>query len=84
MAGAGIWVGLLDLDGSEPIHGVSGPLSDSHGMARVLIRAHHAPIGYVQLPAAPAESLTARATSLAESSAGLSCCGSMKNSINQL
>ena len=66
MAGAGIWVGLLDLDGSEPIHGVSGPLSDSHGMARVLIRVHHAPIGYVQLPAAPAESLTARAASLAE------------------
>jgi len=66
MAGAGIWVGLLDLDGSEPIHGVSGPLSDSHGMARVLIRVHHAPIGYVQLPAAPAENLTARAASLAE------------------
>jgi len=66
MAGAGIWVGLLDLDGSEPIHGVSGPLSDDHGMARVLIRVHHAPIGYVQLPAAPAETLTARAASLAE------------------
>jgi GT2 family glycosyltransferase len=66
MAGAGIWVGLLDLDGSEPIRGVSGPLSDEHGMARVLIRVHHAPIGYVQLPAAPAESLTARAASLAE------------------
>src|SRR5580700_8109505 len=66
MAGAGIWVGLLDLDGSEPVRGVSGPLSDEHGTARVLIRVHHAPIGYVQLPAAPAESLTARATSLAE------------------
>jgi GT2 family glycosyltransferase len=66
MAGAGIWVGLLDLDDSERIHGVSGPLGDEHGMARVLIRVHHAPIGYVQLPAAPAESLTARAASLAE------------------
>src|SRR4029077_5888167 len=30
------------------------------------IRLHHAPIGYVQLPVAPADSLTARATSLAE------------------
>ena len=66
MAEASIWVGLLDLDDSEPICGVSGPLSDRHGTARVLIRMHHAPIGYVQLPAAPAESLTARATSLAE------------------
>lgn len=66
MTGPGIWVGQLDLDDSEPIRGVSGPLSDSHGMARVLIRMHRAPIGYVQLPAAPAESLTARAASLAE------------------
>lgn len=66
MAGTGIWVGQLDLDDSEPVRGVSGPLSDGHGMARVLIRLHHAPIGYVQLPAAPAESLTARAASLAE------------------
>ena len=66
MAGAGIWVGLLDLDGSEPIRGVSGPLGDEHGMARVLIRVHHAPIGYVELPATPAQSLTARAVSLAE------------------
>jgi GT2 family glycosyltransferase len=66
MAGAGIWVGLLDLDDSEPVRGVSGPLSDEHGMARVLVRVHHAPIGYVQLPAAPAESLTARAAGLAE------------------
>jgi len=66
MAEASIWVGLLDLDDSRPVCGVSGPLSGRHGMARVLIRVHHAPIGYVQLPAAPAESLTARATSLAE------------------
>ena len=66
MTEASIWVGLLDLDNSEPICGVSGPLSGRHGMARVLIRMHHAPIGYVQLPAAPRESLTARATSLAE------------------
>ena len=66
MTGASIWVGQLDLDDSKPVRGVSGPLSDGHGMARVLIRMHHAPMGYVQLPAAPAESLTARATSLAE------------------
>jgi GT2 family glycosyltransferase len=66
MPGPAIWVGQLDLDDSEPIRGVSGPLGDEHGEARVLIRVHHAPIGYVQLPAAPAQSLTARAASLAE------------------
>jgi GT2 family glycosyltransferase len=63
---ASIWVGLLDLDDSESVRGVSGPLGDRHDMARVLVRMHHAPIGYVQLAVAPADSLTARATSLAE------------------
>jgi GT2 family glycosyltransferase len=66
MAEASIWVGLLDLDDSEPVCGVSGPLGDRYDMARVLVRMHHAPIGYVQLPVAPAGSLTARATRLAE------------------
>jgi GT2 family glycosyltransferase len=66
MTDASIWVGLLDLDDSEPVCDVSGPLGDRHDMARVLIRMHHAPIGYVQLPVASADSLTARATSLAE------------------
>ena len=66
MTEASIWVGLLDLDDSEPVRDVSGPLGDRHDMARVLIRMHQAPIGYVLLPVAPADSLTARATSLAE------------------
>ena len=42
------------LDGSEPVRDVSGPLGDRHGMARVMIRMHRAPVGYVELPAAPA------------------------------
>jgi GT2 family glycosyltransferase len=66
MTETSIWVGLLDLDDSQPVHGVSGPLSDQHGAARVMVRMHHAPMGYIQLPVAPAESLTARARSLAE------------------
>jgi GT2 family glycosyltransferase len=66
MTEASIWVGLLDLDDSGPVRGVSGQFGDRHDMARVLIRLHHAPIGYVQLPVTPADSLTARATSLAE------------------
>jgi GT2 family glycosyltransferase len=66
MTEASIWVGLLDLDDSEPVLDVSGPVGDRHDMARVLIRMHHAPMGNVELPVAPADSLTARATSLAE------------------
>jgi GT2 family glycosyltransferase len=66
MTEASIWVSLLDLDDSEPVRGMGGPLSDQHGMARVLVRMHHAPIGYIELPAGPAENLTARAISLAE------------------
>ena len=60
-ASTSIWVGLLDLDDSGPVRDVSGPLGDRHDMARVLIRLHHAPIGYVQLPVAPPDSLTTRA-----------------------
>jgi len=66
MTEASIWVGLLDLDGSEPVHGVSGPVSDRHGLARIMVRMHRAPVGYVELPAAPGETLTERAASLAE------------------
>jgi glycosyltransferase involved in cell wall biosynthesis len=66
MTEASIWVGLLDLDGSEPVRGVSGPVGDRHGLARIMIRMHRAPVGYVELPATPANSLTERAASLAE------------------
>jgi GT2 family glycosyltransferase len=66
MTEASIWVGLLDLDGSEPVRDVSGPIGDRHGLARIMIRMHRAPIGYVELPAAPATSLTERAAALAE------------------
>jgi GT2 family glycosyltransferase len=66
MTEASIWVGLLDLDGSAPVRGVSGPVGDRHGLARIMIRMHRAPVGYVELPATPANSLTERAASLAE------------------
>ena len=66
MAEASIWVGLLDLDGSESVRDVSGPIGGQHGLARIMVRMHRAPIGYVELPAAPAGTLTERAASLAE------------------
>jgi GT2 family glycosyltransferase len=65
-----IWVGQLDLDDSQPVRGVSGPPGNRHETARILIRMHRAPIGYVQLPVAPADSLTARATGLAARTLG--------------
>jgi GT2 family glycosyltransferase len=66
MTETGIWVGLLDLDDPRPVAGVSGPLSDRHGQARILVRMHSAPIGYVAVPATPEETLTARARTAAE------------------
>ena len=66
MAEASIWVGLLDLDGSESVRDVSGPIGGQHGLARIMVRMHRAPVGYVELPAAPAGTLTERAASLAE------------------
>jgi glycosyltransferase involved in cell wall biosynthesis len=62
----GIWVGLLDLDDAGPVVGVSGPVCVGYQHARVLIRTHQAPLGYVSIPATPVETLTARARTAAE------------------
>lgn len=61
-----IWVGRLDLDESQPVAGVAGPLSDRHGEARILIRMHGAPLGYVTVPAAPESTLTERVRAAAQ------------------
>jgi GT2 family glycosyltransferase len=66
MTDTSIWVGQLDLDDSRPVAEVAGPLSDRHSEARVLIRAHGAPLGYVTVPAGPAETLTERARAVAQ------------------
>jgi glycosyltransferase involved in cell wall biosynthesis len=63
-----VWIGMLDVDGDCPVVGVNGPLRPDHQMARLLIRTHLAPIGYVLVPAAPAESLSQRARLAAEAS----------------
>ncbi|MGO9080161.1 MAG: glycosyltransferase [Streptosporangiaceae bacterium] len=62
-AGA-IWVGLLDLDACGPAVSISGPLR-GHDQARLLVRWHGAPLGYVTVPAQPRESLAGRAASAA-------------------
>ena len=66
MTDASIWVGQLDLDGSQPVAGVAGPLSDRHSEARILIRLHRAPLGYVTVPAAPEGTLTERVRAAAQ------------------
>ena len=60
-----IWVGLLDLDRDEAVTQISGPVRPDHSLARVLVRMHGAPIGYVHVPIRPASTLTARARSSA-------------------
>lgn len=61
-----IWVGLLDLDDDMPAVGISGPVGSHHSQARILIRIHLAPIGYIQIPIRPQETLTARAQAEAQ------------------
>ncbi len=54
------------MDESQPVAGVAGPLSDRHGEARILIRMHGAPLGYVTVPAAPESTLTERVRAAAQ------------------
>ena len=61
-----IWVGMLDMDDGGPVVGVSGPVPVGHRQARVLIRMHRAPLGHVCVPTLPAETLTARVRTAAE------------------
>lgn len=67
------WMGLLDLDQPGSGIGTAGPLRDDHVLARVLVRLHGAPLGYVSVPSQPAQFLAARAQAAAEAtlSAGI-------------
>ena len=67
-----IWVGSLELDEAGEITGLNGPARTDQRMARVLVRVHGAPVGFVTVSAAPAGTLTTRAreaaaTALADS-----------------
>jgi GT2 family glycosyltransferase len=64
-AAAPIWVGLLDLDDGAPIAAVSGSARAEHDQARILIRMHGAPLGYVNVPVRSEQTLTERATAAA-------------------
>jgi GT2 family glycosyltransferase len=60
------WVGVLDFDENEPVAGVRGPLQVHHAQTRVLVRVHRAPLGYVQVPRWPEETLTERIRAASE------------------
>jgi GT2 family glycosyltransferase len=61
-----VWVGMLDIDGSGPVVGMSGPGPAGYSNARVLIRMHRAPLGQVSVATLPAETFTARVRMAAE------------------
>jgi GT2 family glycosyltransferase len=56
-----VWIGLLDLDSDGEVAAVSGDPWSAHQEARVLVRMHNAPLGYVHLPVWPWETFTSRA-----------------------
>jgi GT2 family glycosyltransferase len=61
-----VWIGLLDLDSDDEVAAVSGEPGPDHQGARVLVRVHHAPVGYVHVPVWPRETLASRARAAAE------------------
>jgi glycosyltransferase involved in cell wall biosynthesis len=64
--GAAIWVGVLDLDDSTTVAALSGAVRAEHGQARILIRMHGAPLGYVTVPVRPEQTLTERTAAAAQ------------------
>jgi GT2 family glycosyltransferase len=60
------WVGLLDLEEGAEVVSVQGALLPEHDLARILVRKHRAPVGYVSLPTRPADTLSVRAWAAAE------------------
>ncbi len=64
------WVAALDIDDADSLTGIDGPARPHQRRARVLIRKHGAPIGQVDIPLDPGESLPARLRTAAEASLG--------------
>ena len=63
--GGSVWVGLLEL-GSDFVVALSRPATGEETPARILVRLHGAPVGYVEIPLQPTETLAARAQTSAE------------------
>jgi GT2 family glycosyltransferase len=65
MTGESIWVGSLELASDGLVTGMNG-VAPAGQNARILVRMHGAPLGFVTLPASPVSTLTARARATAE------------------
>ncbi|MGB9111571.1 MAG: glycosyltransferase family A protein [Acidimicrobiales bacterium] len=59
-------VGLVDLDGSEAIIGLDGSSLSDNERARLLVRMHRAPLGFVDVSAHPRRSLGRRTRAQAQ------------------
>jgi GT2 family glycosyltransferase len=55
-----IWVGSLELDSIDDITGLNGPARPNQRLARVLVRLHGAPLGFVTVPLHPGQALKDR------------------------
>ena len=60
-----IWVGLLDFESEAPVIGVTGPVKEYHSEARIMVRLHGAPLGFIHVPTGTKETLTSRARAAA-------------------
>jgi glycosyltransferase involved in cell wall biosynthesis len=61
MSGApGLWIGLLDIDKNDPVAALNGPPRADQRDARILVRLHHAPVGYVRVALRPESTLAER------------------------
>lgn len=65
-AGGSIWIGQLDLDHDAAVLPVTAAVHDDYEIARVLVRLHQAPVGYIHVPMHPEQTLSARARAAAE------------------
>lgn len=61
MTADSIWVGSLELDGDSAVCGLNGPIRADQLKARLLIRLHGVPLGFVSVPVVPEETLASRA-----------------------
>jgi len=66
MTGGSIWVGQLELEGAGSVTGMNSAGPAEQDTARVLIRMHGAPLGFVSVPAQPTRTLTVRARAAAK------------------
>jgi GT2 family glycosyltransferase len=61
-----VWVGTIDLDLDCEVTSVTGPITADHIQARVLVRLHGAPLGYVGAAVHPESTLPGRVAAAAD------------------